>query len=88
MEVEGTFENPHSAAEERQLDTQLTHRSWGNVSLILSSSTIDKKLEITKKSKIDSKLTKILENSLEIFEFYCRFRGFLSISSLFSRFSL
>ena len=37
---------------------------------IVSSSTIDKKLEITKNSKIHSKLTKKLENRLEIFEIF------------------
>ena len=50
------------------------------VYFIVSSSTIDKKLEITKKnSKIDSKLTK---NS----KIDSKFSRFLSISSSYSRF--
>ena len=45
----------------------------------MSSSTIDKKLEITKNSKIDSKLTKKLENRLEIFEIFVNFEFIFEI---------
>ena len=45
----------------------------------MSSSIIDKKLEITKYSKIDSKLTKKLENRLEIFEIFVNFEFYFEI---------
>ena len=45
----------------------------------MSSSTIDKKLEITENSKIDSKLTKNLENRLEIFEIFVNFEFIFEI---------
>ena len=53
---------------------------------IVTSSTIDKKLEITKKkhSKMNSKLTNNLKYRLEIFEFLVEV--FLTVSILFSCF--
>ena len=49
-----------------------------HVTVIVTSSTIDKKLEITKNSKIDSKLTKKLEIILEIFEIFVNVEFFVN----------